>query len=87
MANTNQNLDKYVQIKKQVESAQQQADQAKGALGQVMGQIKKEFGCTSLKQAKIKRRQLEEQKVSSKKAFDKAVEKFEEDWSEELDEE
>lgn len=84
MANTN--LDKYLSLKKSVESAQQQADQAEGALGEVMGQIKDEFGCTSLKLATIKRKQLKKTRDASKEKFDNAVEKFENDWSEELEE-
>jgi len=83
---SNTKLDKYLNLKKRVESAQQQADQAEGALGEIMGQIKEEFGCTSLKLAKIKLKQLEKARDISKKEFDDAVEKFEEDWSEELEE-
>jgi len=83
---SNTKLDKYVQLKKRVETAQQQADQAEGALGEIMGQIKEEFGCTSLKLAKVKLKQLEKAKDISKEEFDNAIKKFEEDWSEELEE-
>ena len=78
----NNNLDKYLKLKKKVELAQQQADQAKGALQEIMKQLKKEFGCNTLQEAKKKLKQLERQKKSSKKEFDEAVEKFEEDWKE-----
>lgn len=82
----NQKLNDYLRLKKKVESAQQQADQAEGALGEVMKQLKKEFGCTTLKEAKKKLKQLERQKESSKEDFETAVEKFEDDWSEKLEE-
>ena len=83
MANTN--LDKYVRLKKQVENAQQKVSQAEGALGEIMKQLKKEFGCDTLKEAKRKLKQLEKQKTSSKQESDDAIEKFEEDWSEEIE--
>ena len=83
----NNNLDKYLKLKKKVELAQQQADQAKGALQEIMKQLKKEFDCDTLQEAKKKLRQLERQKKSSKKEFDEAVEKFEEDWKEEIEDE
>ena len=84
MANTR--LDKYLDLKKRVESAQQETDKAEGALGEVMKQLKTEFGCTTLKEGKRKLKQLEIQEASSKEEFDNAVEKFEDDWSEELEE-
>jgi len=73
-------LDKYLALKRRVESAQQKADQADGAIGEVMKQLKKEFGCSTLNEAKRKLKQLEKQEVESKEKFDSAVEKFEEDW-------
>ena len=81
------NLEKYLTLKKKVESAQTEADQAEGALGEVMKQLKKEFECDTLKEAKKKLKQLEKQKESSKEEFEEAVEKFEDDWSEEIDDE
>lgn len=73
-------LDKYLALKRRVESAQQKADQADGAIGEVMKQLKREFGCSTLNEAKRKLKQLEKQEVESKEKFDSAVEKFEEDW-------
>ena len=78
-------LDKYLALKKRVESAQQKADQAEGAIGEVMKQLEREFGCSTLNEAKRKLKQLEKQEVESKEKFDSAVEKFEEDWPDESD--
>lgn len=78
-------LDKYLSLKKQVETAQQKADQAEGALGEVMKQLKKEFGCNTLNDAKRKLKQLKKQSESSKEEFQTAFEKFEEDWSDEFE--
>ena len=73
-------LDKYLQLKKKVEAAQQKADQAEGALGEIMKQLKRDFDCSTLAEAKKKLKHLEKQEASSKKEFDAAVEKYEEDW-------
>jgi len=76
-------LDKYLALKRRVESAQQKADQADGAQKEIMKQLKREFGCDTLAEAKKKLRQLEKQESVSKKAFDDALAEFEEKWSDE----
>jgi len=76
-------LDKYLALKRRVESAQQKADQADGAQKEIMKQLKREFGCDTLAEAKKKLRQLEKQESVSKKAFDDALVEFEEKWSDE----
>lgn len=76
-------LDKYLNLKKRVESAQQKADQAEGALNEVSKQLKREFNCDSLGEAEKKLKQLEKQEATSKKVFDDAIEEFEENWPDE----
>jgi len=76
-------LDKYLALKRRVESAQQKADQADGAQKEIMKQLKREFGCDTLAEAKKKLKQLEKQESVSKKAFDDALAEFEEKWSDE----
>jgi hypothetical protein len=73
-------LDKYLSLKKKVESAQQEVNQAEGAIGELMKQLEHEFGCKTLKEAKQKLKYLVKQEQSSKKAFDDAVDAFEEKW-------
>ena len=73
-------LDKYLQLKKKVEAAQQKADQAEGALGEIMKQLKRDFDCSTLGEAKKKLKQLEKQEATIQKEFDSAVEKFNENW-------
>jgi len=73
-------LDKYLALKRRVESAQQKADQADGAQKEIMKQLKREFGCDTLAEAKKKLKQLEKQELVSKKAFDDALAEFEEKW-------
>ena len=77
------NLDKYLKLKKRVESAQQEADQAEGAEKEVMNQIADEFGCDTLNEAKRMLKQKRKQEVDSKEKFDTAFDKFEEDWPDE----
>ena len=78
-------IDKYLKLKRQVEEAQQKASQAEGALGEVMNQLKKEFNCNTLAEAKKKLKQLEKDEQQSEEEFEAAVEKFKDDWSEELE--
>jgi len=84
---TKNNLNDYLKLKKKVELAQTEADQAEGALGEVMKQLKKDFSCSTLKEAKQKLKKLEKQKTSSKEEFEEALEKFEEDWEGESEDE
>jgi len=79
------NLDRYLSLKKKVESAQQEADQAEGAEKEVMKQIKDEFGCNTLNDAKRTLKQERKKEADSKAKFDTAFEQFEEDWSDESD--
>ena len=77
------NLDRYLCLKKKVEAAQQEADQAEGAEKEVMKQIKDEFGCSTLNDAKRTLKQKRKQEADSKEKFDDAFEQFEEDWPDE----
>jgi len=78
-------LDEFMKLTKQVEKAQQTADKAEGALGQVMKELSNEFECDTLDKAEQKRKQLKKQTNKSKEAFDAGLEKFKDDWSDELE--
>ena len=80
-------LDKYLALKKRVETAQQRANRAEGAEKEVMKQIKDEFGCSTLKLAGVELKQLKKREAASKEKFGAAYEQFEEDWPEEAEEE
>jgi hypothetical protein len=77
-------LDTYLKLKKQAESAQQEADKAEGALELLMKRLKEEFDCSSLKEAEKKLERLEKQTEDSKKEFEKAVGDFEKKWGNEI---
>lgn len=78
-------LDEFMKLTKQVEKAQQTADKAEGALGQVMKELNSEFDCNSIDTAEQKRKQLRKQVEKSRNAFDTGLKKFKDDWSDELE--
>ncbi len=78
-------LDKYLVLKKKVDEAQQKADRAEGGLREVMATIKQEFHCDNLGEAKAKLKRLKKEEQSSKEAFDKALDFFEEEWEKQDD--
>ena len=54
MSSNDQTLKKYMRLKKEVETAQQRKDRSQGALDQLMENLKKDFDCSTLKQAQKK---------------------------------
>ncbi len=84
MGNNDTTLKKYTRLKKDVEVARQRADREQGALDQLMKTLKKDFNCTTLKQAQKKLKNLQEQEVEAKEEFVEAMEEFEEKWQEKL---
>ncbi len=77
-------INKYLELKENVEEAERQANQAEGALGQVMKQLKTEFGCSTIEAANKKLKKLQQQVNVAEKSFNTAVEVFEEKWENEL---
>ncbi len=84
MSNNDQTLKKYMKLKKDVEVSRQRADREQGALDQLMKTLKKDFNCTTLKQAQKKLKNLQEQEVEAKEEFVEVMEEFEEKWEEKL---
>lgn len=76
-------LKKYMELKRKVEQAQQKADKAEGALEQVMKQLKKDFDCPTIRDAKKKWSLLKKQEEKMKGTFEEALEEFERKWEEE----
>ena len=77
-------LKKYLQLKKNVDAAQQRADRSQGALDQLMKTLEKDFGCGTLKKAKKKLKSLQEQEEKAREEFEASIEEFEEKWEEQL---
>jgi len=74
------NLKRYMELKRRTEQAQQEADRAEGALEQIRKQLKKEFDCDTLEEAKKKLRLLEKQSQKAEVEFGNLMDKFEQEW-------
>ena len=75
-----------LKLKTKVENAKTKQAKAKGALEQILKQIKKEFGCKNLKEAEALLKKLKEQETKAKQKYEKALTKFQDEWKEQLDE-
>ena len=76
----------YDKLKKQVERCRREADKAKGALGQLTAQLKKEFGCSTVEEAEKLLASLARDEERLEKEFDKVVKNFEAKWKDVLEE-
>ena len=84
MSNNDEVLKKYMRLKKDVETAQQRANRAQGALDQLMKDLEKDFDCSTLKQAQKKLEALETEEEEAREEFEEAVEQFDEKWNSKL---
>ncbi len=75
--------DGYKQLERRVEVAQQEADKAEGAFDELMKQLKRNFNCKTLVEAKRERKVLIKQDAQNTKIFEKALAEFEENWPDE----
>jgi len=75
--------DRYKQIKRQIETAQQEADRAAGALQQIEERLKSEYNCNSIAEAEKKIKTLTKKQETVEAEFEKALEAFEEKWPDE----
>ena len=77
-------INKYLKLKENVEQAVRKANQAEGALNQIMKQLKNEFDCVVLQEAEKKYKKLQRQARMAKEEFENAIEEFEKKWSNQL---
>lgn len=73
--------EQYRALREEVEEAKQQAERAAGALEQLTEQLKQEYGCENIKQAKKKLAELEEQAQEAEDAFNKAYSDYKRKWT------
>jgi len=76
--------EQYKQLKEKLEQKQQELSRAEGKLESLMEQMEKDFGCSSIKQAKTMLAKLEKQEEEAKQKFEEALEEFEEEWGDQL---
>jgi len=70
----------YRRLKKDVDSAKSEAQRAKGAYEQLIIQLKNEYDCKTLKEAKALLEDLQSKKDKAEKEFDKAMREYEKKW-------
>lgn len=70
----------YRQLKQQVEEAKSEADKAKGALEQLMSQLKSEFDCEDLKEAKVLLGKLQTKRDRAQEDFEKEMKDYAKKW-------
>lgn len=69
-------LTTFQKLQNAVDEKQRQADRAQGAYDQAMAQLKTEFGCATLADAKTKLAELEKQEKAATAAYEKALAAF-----------
>ncbi len=74
----------FQKLQDKVDQLKQEHDRAEGALSQLMVQLKEQHGVTTLSDAKALLKKLEKLTIVAEKKFDKALDEFNEQWSEKL---
>lgn len=74
------NEKEYRRLKQEVEDAKSEANKAKGALEQLMSQLKEDFDCDDLKSAKRLLEELKTKRDKAQKDFEKEMQTYEEKW-------
>ena len=77
-------LKRYNELKEKVEDIQKKADRAQGNLDQIMKQLKNDFDCDDLEEAKAILDKLEKELEETESEFDEAISEFEEKWGDKL---
>lgn len=81
MTNT---LSRFMEIKKQTEEASSEYSEAQGAFSHIQKRIKKEFGCSSFKEAEALLSEMEKEETALSASLNKAMTKFEKAWKDHL---
>jgi len=77
-------LKRYNALKERADEAKRAADKAAGVLDQLKAQIKEEFGCDTIKEARILLASLTEQQDKAEQAFAEKLAAFEQEFGEVL---
>jgi flagellin-specific chaperone FliS len=73
-------MDDYETVKRKVEELQTRIDRASGAVSQLKSQLKKEFGVSTLKEAKALYKKMLAEEHEALTKWNKTLAKFKEDW-------
>lgn len=74
------NLSKYKKLKRMVEEKKQERDRAEGALQSLLTQLKRDHGCSTLKEAKQLYKKLQKEEAEAELAFEDKLSAFESKW-------
>lgn len=80
------NLAEFTKLKQQVELLKREESRAQGALSQLQSQLKKEFGCKTIKEAKLLKAKLERELEKAEKDYEVASKQFRKKWKDKLGE-
>jgi hypothetical protein len=78
-------IEEYQRLKKQAEALERRAERAKGRLAQMMQQLKTDFDCDNLEDAKTLLGQMEEELKEAERELAEQTAAFQEEWGDELD--
>jgi hypothetical protein len=73
-------LTRFEKLKKQVRKLQRETDRAEGALEVAMKELKKEFGCSTIEEAKERLQQLTLEERTLRRSFKKKLGEAEKQW-------
>lgn len=80
MSSNSTSLKKLTQLKSKIDKAEKEYLMAQGALEEIKQNLKKEFKCSTLKEANALMRKLRKKQKAAEKEFNTGLEKFEEEW-------
>lgn len=79
-------IERYRKLKVKVDRLRREHDRAEGALEQAMVKLQKQHGCKTLEEGKVLLSKTEKDCKRKRSKFDKAMERFDEEWGEKLSE-
>ena len=74
-------------VRKKVEEAKNAQAKAEGGLDQIKKELKEKYSCKCMADAKKLLKQFTEEEKEAKEKYEKAINKFEETWDEEINNE
>jgi hypothetical protein len=77
-------IQRFNKLKQVVEEAEREAARAEGAEAQLLEELKRDYGCNTIKEAARLEIQLEEAMKDAEAAATEALKSFEEEWGDAL---
>lgn len=76
--------EELLELQQERDETKQEVDKSRGALDQILKQIKEEFGCKTLKEANKKLNELKRKEEALRHDFEQKLEKYKERWEEQI---